>query len=359
MTHKAPRIKSILNTCIIVPPDRKDASYARVFGATIKDIKGVSFDWRIYEPELEKQGNTSDCTCFSRLNCAEMVAKKAGVLDDDGNEFNLSELFLAVGSGTSPQGNNLKAPSEFFRKEGVVLKKFCDYSGVMLTDPAGTWNLRSIKYLAAKKNKRYLGGNWSWVKPTTELLKDALQYSPIQIAVGLDDKWNTADVVSAPVKYYGYHAITLVYIDEKDQYVVYDHYDKKYKTLAANYPILQAISYRDLVEGWRGNGVDDALFYNRMVGKLIILPERNGEVFRIFETYMQKVNFSCTDKPFWDLITKLWQINKVFLGVSNKDFDRLAKVAFANEGIKNAGSPITFGNTDCTYPLENFTIINN
>ena len=84
----------------------------------------------------------------------------------------------------------------------------------------------------------------------------------------------------------------------------------------------------DFPETWRGDGVDDVRFYNRLVGKLIILPESSGEVYRIEQDSIRKVKFVITDKLLWDLLQEAMREKKVFLGVSNKDFERLKKVAF-------------------------------
>ena len=169
---------------ILNPPLETDAVYERVF--TIGAEPAESFDWRPYLPLFETQRATFDCTCFSRTNCGEYVGVKAGIKDHNGNEINFSDLHLAVEANNTLNGNDLNNPSEAFRKKGIVLQVFCQYDNDMLDHPAGTWAKRKQKVAAIPKDaKIYFGGNHSWVAATKAAMKDALQYSPLQIAVGL------------------------------------------------------------------------------------------------------------------------------------------------------------------------------
>ena len=334
-----PKKKTFIpNSVIIKEPDITDSIYEQSFAGKIRKFKAnqQSFDWRPFEPKLEKQGNTSDCTCFSRTNAAETVALKSKVTDDEGQEFNFADLYLAVGSNTSQSGNSLKAPSEFFRKNGVVLQKFCQYDQDMLNSPNSTWARRKTKFNQANTNpkaKKYKGGNYSFVTPSPAFLKDALTYSPLQIAIGIGYNYNEEGVIQPPTKVVGYHAVVLQFIDTLNQYFIYDHYDQKNKTLAANYPIYQALSFRDLVYTWRSLTSDDQVFYARLIGKLILRAEAKGELYEICPDYIEKVDFAISNKKVWQIIQQALRPN--IIGISEVDFERLKKVAIeTGKGIK-------------------------
>ena len=275
------------NSVIIQEPKEEDARYEEIF--TIGAAKKKSFDWKPYRPKFEDQRATFDCTNFSRLNCAEYVAKKEGVKDDKGQELNLSDLHLSVGSGTSQNGNNLNNPSEYFRKNGVVRQEFCDYDLDMLTNPKGTWYKRQQKVSQIPKSaKRYKGGNHSWVVTTKAVLMDALDYSPIQIAVGLDYRWNRGGIIPPCVNPTAYHAIVLESIDELGRYHIFDSSSHEEKTLDANYQIRQAKSFRDLPQTWKEEQKKLPIFYKAKNssavymyglgdGKFYLIP--SGEMF--------------------------------------------------------------------------------
>ncbi len=244
----------------------KDAHFEEIFGEAKFGII-PSKDWSKFLPLKEIQG-FGDCVSFSRTNCAETKAREEGVVDDNGNEFNFSDLDLAFGSGTTKTGNSLKAVAEYARKVGISLEKDCPYTY--------NWNERSMRFNNAKDKKKYKLGNWAWVNCNTNSMKAALSKSPLQIAVGVGYNWNDEKIIKDPNVYQTYHAITLYYIDENDNKKIYDHYDKEFKTLDKNYNVFYVMVFADLPKEWRGMGVDDVKFYNRMIGKLIILPESFG-----------------------------------------------------------------------------------
>ncbi|MFA5014821.1 MAG: C1 family peptidase [Actinomycetota bacterium] len=309
-----------------------DARIGDIFG--VADLVGqASVDWRPSLSKLEIQA-FGDCVTFSRLNCAEIKAKYSGVLDDDGNEINFSDLWLAVKSNTTQNGNSLKAVAEYGRKYGVVLEKYCPYTY--------NWSDRNNRVNAVSNStKKYLLGNWAWVNCNNNALKSALSFGPVQIAIGVSSNYNSSGIIKDPKNYQCYHAITLVYMDEIGNKYIFDHYDLSQKVLDKDYNVFYAMTFADLPSDWRGKGSDDILFYKRMVNKLIITPESHGEVYRILEDKIVKVIFAISDKGLWDLITQALREKKAFLGVSNVDFARLSKVAFeTGKGIIEADGKV-------------------
>jgi hypothetical protein len=269
---------------------------------------------------------------FSRTNCAETKAKANGVLDEDGNEMDFSDLDLAIGSGTGSQGNSLRAVAEYARKSGISLEKDCPYT----TNPSQ----RQAIFNAAKNKKKYKLGNWSWVNADLNALKSALEDGPVQVGVLVGYNWFSGGVIKNPGGGNG-HGIELEYIDELGQKYIKDSYVPYQKVLDKNYPIMMAMSFKDLPENWRGINVENEKFYMRLLNKLIIRPQANGEVYRIMEDRMLKVQFNISDKDLFIQVTKALRDKNSFLGVSEADFERLKTYAFeAGNGIVE-GQPLT------------------
>jgi len=222
---------------IIQKPKTEDARYERIFPGG-----GEPVNWKKYLPSYEPQRRTNFCVAFSRLNCAEAVAKKAKI------KLNLSDRHLAVISGTSYNGNSLFNVTEAFRKQGVVKERVCPWRPEWLTEPRKNWHRIFDLSSVRKDARRYFGGNYSWVR-TKQAMRDALAYSPLQVGLGIGYNWER-EIVVPPPSYYAYHAVTLYDMDDKFLYIQ-DSLGKEFKKLTFNYPTPYVYSFRDLPEGWR------------------------------------------------------------------------------------------------------------
>ena len=230
----------------------KDAYYQDIF--PIGAVRTESKDWKPFRPTFENQGSTYDCTNFSANNVTESKMKEAGVADEDGNEINLSDLELAVRSGTTTNGNNMTAGPDILQKQGIVLERYCSYDGDMLDNPTSTWSRRQQKVNAIPVNaRRYKGGAYSFINPKRkDAMMDALEFSPLRIAIGLNQTWFNNGVVPKCKNSTAYHACVVEKIYPNGQYRVFDSVNKNEVTLAADYELLQVQSFRDFdVEGWK------------------------------------------------------------------------------------------------------------
>lgn len=302
---------------------QKDALYHEVFGATDESVKKfagkASYDWRAFEPKLELQGGSSDCVSFSRTNCAEVKAKKEGVTDDEGKELNFSDLDLSVGSGTTQNGNSLVDVAEYARKKGVVLERVCPYTDV--------WGERAgLIAKIPKTAKRYLMGDYSRVQGDSLFMKGAMVYSPLQIGIPLDYNYNTDAIVSPPAVTRAWHAVTVEFIDEKEQFHIFDHYTKSRKILAANYPMPFVLSFRDLPSDWRTVTEDASKLLARLVGKYVMRAQAHGEMYRVFADRLQKVVITVSDYDMQDELNAFLRQKSNFIGISEADWTKLVSV---------------------------------
>ncbi len=227
---------------ILTPPAPEDAVYDQVFGA---EIGLPQADWEAHLPMKENQVAVPFCVSFSRLNAAEAVAHKEGL-----PELNLSDRYLGVISNTSKVGNSLQTVSESFRKSGVIKEEEFPFTYEMLSNPYAHWD---EIFDASKINpsaKRYFGGNHSWVYGK-EMMKQALAFSPLQLAIGIPATYNDPIVKDTGV-YYSYHAVLLYKIGEDGNYYLYDSVGPNFKRiLDKDFNIQQAKSFRDLPDDWK------------------------------------------------------------------------------------------------------------
>ena len=231
---------------IIAQPNKEDAQYEIVFGA---EAPQEAQNWEQFLPQEEWQRSTNGCVSFSRLNCAETLAKKEGL------ELNLSDRHLFVLSGTSKTGNTLNAVSEAFRTLGIVREEFYAWKPEMLEDQSAHWQEIFDTSSIPADTRRYLGGNHSWVN-SKSAMKSALAFSPLQLAIGVGDTYffrNEEGIIKNPKEITAYHALTLYWIDEQGNYYVYDSAGDRNakKILDKDYKIEQCKSFRDLPSEWK------------------------------------------------------------------------------------------------------------
>lgn len=228
----------------LIPRDPlpQQAVYNRIFAGGIGS--GESFNWKPYLPVRERQYRLPFCVTFSRTNCAEAKAKKEGV------EINFSDRDLGVSSGTSKLGNFQDVVSDKFRNLGAVVETDCPFTqGMLSLSYPGAWeDIFNLPDLKGKR--RYKGGSHSWVYGLGAMI-DALDHSPLQIALGLGDTWEKNGIVQRPSSIRAYHAITLYYIDSSGNKYIHDSIGKEWKILSPDYPLTGTLSFRDLPGDWK------------------------------------------------------------------------------------------------------------
>lgn len=222
------------------PIDPKAPVYDAIFGATTTT---ESFNWKPYLAPRENQGWIPFCVSFSRLNCAEAKAKKDGV------DINLSDRYLGVTSHTSKSGNSLHQVSETFRSTGTVDEYQCTFTPEMLSEGWSYWDaINTLPDLSSAK--KYTGGDHAWVYGKQAMI-DALQYSPLQIALGLDRSYEIDKIVKTPKIATAYHAVCLYYIDKDGLMYIQDSCGTEFKILESDYLLQGVKSFRDLPANWK------------------------------------------------------------------------------------------------------------
>lgn len=215
-----------------IPEELTETDY--VFGAgspLIKKVLAEDGQWTDYLPADEKQqGRTIEtmaCVSFSLLNCLEILAKKKGFGD-----WNKSDRYTAVNSGTSRNGNSQSKVIDSVRKiDGSVDESLCPSFvdnfnwGQFYTPIAKDIKDKGITFL----NDYEVGYEAVWANTTS--IKEALRYSPVWAA---GYAW-----VESGGLYRSYgganHAFVIVGYVSGSHWIVYDSYKIFIKKLALNY----------------------------------------------------------------------------------------------------------------------------
>ena len=150
---------------------------------------------------------------------------------DELGEANLSDRFLAKGSGTSRRGNSFTNNCNFLRKGGIVAEKF---------HPAPdkyTWNefYSPIPQSVIDKGKEFLEYveiNHEWVYPDRD--NDCLQFSPSTTSVYAGGDWNSNEIHQRP-QYPHNHAVLRDFFKKNYYDGIFDSYEPYNKRVSWSY----------------------------------------------------------------------------------------------------------------------------
>lgn len=315
-----------------------DAWCDEIFGSV--DLAGApSKDYRSFYPTKEIQ-SYGDCLTFSFTNIIEMICKMRGITDDDGKELNLSDIHLAVGSGTSDKGNNFNNVGEYARKNGVVLERFAPYTRV--------WGERKKVFDAIPTfAKRYAKGTGhAWVKNDRASLKNGLLQGPLWIALGLGETYQThagteADPIPPPSKVTVYHAVVDGRIGADDKVYTFDSYARSEVVYSADYLVLYAklLDPQGLPEGWRTQNVDGQRLLARLLNKLVLRaenPPAKGQLYFVHPDGKRLQYFPAVSSvPLFDQYLQWAKTQNLLVGVDEKNFALLTKTIQENGGAIN------------------------
>ncbi len=166
---------------LIVEPPR-DADH--VLGATGPEWDRVNpgGHWtNLIAPEDQKNrfGDTYMCTAFSLCSALEFVYKKRY-----GEEINLSDIFVGIGSGNERgYGNSKRAPAEFVRTKGFLFENEYPYTQDMTLDQVYAQPSKTLFILAAKRILSHETGYKLLSDNSINSIKDGLEFSPVRVDV--------------------------------------------------------------------------------------------------------------------------------------------------------------------------------
>lgn len=196
---------------IIKEPSPSDY-VAGVFTAIPFQARLPDGNWKGYLPSTEKQHglffDSMSCTTFSALNSVESEANflikeliltpdqrtalaALGFIDDNGN-FNCSDRFTAIMSGTTQEGNDFKSVAESIRRDGLLPEKDLPFGGLTFDQFHNKSLITEEMKVKAKKILEILNFQYEWVffdndprleGQELETTHKNLKVAPIQIAI--------------------------------------------------------------------------------------------------------------------------------------------------------------------------------
>ena len=104
------------------------------------------------------------------------------------------------------------------------------------------------------------------------------------------------------------------------------------KILDKDYPVLFAMSFRDLPQNWRGINTEGERLHKRLIGKYIIRPEASGQLYYVGQERISFITIAISNKGLTDDFHKFLRLHDKFIGVSEKDFDKLKKSIIISGG---------------------------
>jgi len=199
------------------------------------ELDGSWDEWLpIYEPQ-SSTFDTMSCVTFSALNCLETLYKRK--YKDD---VNFSDRFIAKSSNTTLSGNYLSVVADAIVNYGLVDESLWPFEARNWTEYMK--DIPTEVYDSAAVSRERFKINWEWVLDgSTDALKEALQYSPIQVTVYA---WQTpVNDVYQRTEIAPNHAVMLYGYRDNEYWLIYDHYSKNIKKLAWDFNFGHRLRY--------------------------------------------------------------------------------------------------------------------
>lgn len=220
----------------IITSDQYNVLGGSPFPKIVTNEKG---DWRKFIPEFEtqvKQVDTYNCTAFGTTNALE-IYKYAIRTESE----NYSDRFLGIMAGTYPPGNDPHTVAETARNCGLIKESLLPFDDNISTVDEYYAPVSEKLKAEGLKWKQIWDFKHTWVitdktphKEKRRLIEEYLKYSPLGVSVYgwvSDEK----GIYYKPEGQIDNHWCTLVAINERGNYVIFDSYDNSIKELSGDY----------------------------------------------------------------------------------------------------------------------------
>lgn len=224
------------------------------------EVRLHSGDWTPFARTKERQypPESMSCVSFSANHAIDIQINKLisegnlpvatlnflnknGYLDDFGN-FNSSDIFTSVLSGTTKQGNSQQDVLDSIDDMGLIPEKTLPFGTFktweeLLNPKRITPEMKAL----GQEFRKYFKISYEWVKlykdgqNTYDCFKRELQHAPIQITAPVCAGWNN-DIPKTCGLNIPQHATLVLKVD--DYFRILDQYEPFFKALPKNYPIL-------------------------------------------------------------------------------------------------------------------------
>jgi len=146
-----------------------------------KEILQKDRQWTDFLPTFEPQsflyGDSMGCVSFSFLNGCETFLRRT-----TNREYNFSDRFLAIRSGTTTKGNTFENVAESARKYGLAMEESMPLSGI--TSRANFYtDIPDDADKSAKAFNDIFDLNYEFIPDDSYTIWEALQFAPVQIGI--------------------------------------------------------------------------------------------------------------------------------------------------------------------------------
>lgn len=208
-----------------------------VLGASGPDFEPIvpSGQWHEHLPSAELQrnrhGDTFMCVSFSNNNAHEVLMKRLF-----GEELNMSDLFLGVGSGTTRgRGNSKRTVAEWKRKNGFVMESDHPYGPDMTLDQAFAPLAKALLAEGLKNLEEFeFGYKWTPSNDPASLIH-GIKFSPLQVDVVGSYKMNREGHIVWGGGFYN-HEVLIVGFEDGKCWHVFDSETEQLLKFAWKYP---------------------------------------------------------------------------------------------------------------------------
>lgn len=227
--------------------------------------------WGAYLPADERQmmidGDTYACTVFGTLNALEIISKHKTK-----NSYNFSDRYGAIGGDVIAGigGDPVKVFNAFAKNIGVIDEPYLPLRDGMKLEEF--YSPKPLTHALLDRGKKWLKTHelkMEWVPTDANSMKDALQYSPLCVAVyawvmGPDGKYirppNGQDI----------HWTTLYDYVDGDYWMVYDSSNNTHLRLAWDFGFTTIFRYAIL------DKIPDPSWYENLIRSLVAVLAQLG-----------------------------------------------------------------------------------
>ena len=263
----------------------------------------VGGHWRDYQPVSELQrnslGDVYGCVSFSNNSSHEFIHKK-----QYGEEINMSDRYLVVGSGTVPyQGNYKLTVAQWKQKNYWVDEKDWPYGPKMSVEEYYNNGKVPPELLEKGKQKTNLYQiNFQYLKDNSvKSLKDGLEFSPVQVDVQ-NYSFNSKGYIQN-IKGDYIHEVIIFDYEEGECWWVFDSENEQYIKFDWNYkfttPMIHYLKKKFMPKLYKVNGQPAIYFLNPEDGRLVPFSDgkiAGGSLFKIFFGDYSNVSIIKVDK---------------------------------------------------------------
>ena len=245
--------------------------------------------WRDFQPVSELQrnrrGDVYGCVSFSNNSAHEFIIKK-----QYGEEPNMSDRYLVVGSGTIPNVGNYKQTVATWKKDNFwIPEEKWPYSPDMTVDEYyNNLKVPTEFLMEGKKMSKLYVIDFDWLGDSKiQTIKDGLEFSPVQVDVQSYSFNSKGYIINNGTNYI--HEVIIFDYEQGECWWVFDSENEQFIKFDWNYhfgsPMIHLLKKKFMPKLYKVNGQPAIYFLNPEDSRLVAFSDgviAGGSLFKIF-----------------------------------------------------------------------------